>query len=181
MEFVCDIRMVSVARVLGDTEMEEAKNRRMRLWGGMPVDKKRLQKVPKLKREIEFLQKQLRDAEYYVEQRRVSDSVRGSSKHFPYLQKTFSVSGIDVPGYERRVKRYRAQLQKQIDAYMDTIAEAQEYIAAVEDSRTRMVLQCRYINGLTWEQTEDETGIPERTARWLHERWWKGQKKDLPI
>lgn len=54
---------------------------------------------------------------------------------------------------------------------MDKVAEAQEYIASVEDSRTRIVLQCRYVNGLTYEQIETETGIPCRTAKRLFKAW----------
>jgi len=54
---------------------------------------------------------------------------------------------------------------------MDKAAEMQEYIASIEDSETRLILQCRFINGLTWEQIEAETGIPMTTAKRKYRKW----------
>ncbi len=135
------------------------------------MDKRELQKIPQLKKEIEFLKRQIEHAETSVEPPRAADVVKGSSKHFPYQARTFTVDGIDWKGYDRKVKRLKAQLQRRLDELMDKVAEAQEYIAGIEDSRTRMVLQCRFVNGMTWEQIGVEMGIDERTARRIYKQW----------
>lgn len=54
---------------------------------------------------------------------------------------------------------------------MDKMSEAQEYIATIPDSETRLILLCRFINNLTWEQIEDETGMSVSTAKRIYRRW----------
>ena len=135
------------------------------------MDKRELQQIPGLIKEIEFLKKQIEYAEIHAEAPYAVDVVKGSSKYFPYGERTFKVEGIDWKGYDKKVKRLKAQLQRRLDELMDKVAEAQEYIAGVEDSRTRMVLQCRFINGLTYEQIEAETGITVITAKRIYKKW----------
>ena len=49
--------------------------------------------------------------------------------------------------------------------------EAQEYIAGIPDSDIRLILQCRFINGMTWEQIGAETGMSEATCKRKYRRW----------
>ena len=56
---------------------------------------------------------------------------------------------------------------------MDKVTEINEYIASVEDSETRMILQCKYVNGMTWEEMEEELGISKRTLHRRYRKWWE--------
>jgi hypothetical protein len=131
------------------------------------LDKSGLMQIKNIKREIELLKKDIEDYQPHT----VTDSVKGSSRYFPFQARSFAITGVDTEGYDKRVKRLRNQLKRRISDLMDKVEKAQEYIAGIEDSRTRIILQCRYINGLTWESIEDETGIPERTAKRIYHDW----------
>lgn len=135
------------------------------------MNKSELFQLKHLSKEIEYLKKQLELAEYQVETRQTTDSVVGSSPTFPYVQHVIKISGVDVEDYERKVERLRRSLERRIQDLLDKTAEMQEYIASVPDSETRLILQCRFINGLTWEQIEAETGIPMTTAKRKYRRW----------
>jgi len=135
------------------------------------MDKRELSQLKHLIKEIEYLKKQLDAAEYQVETSMASDVVSGSSSDWPYIKHTIKISGVDIKDYEQKVKRLRNQLKRRIDELMDKAAEMQEYIASIEDSETRLILQCRFINGLTWEQIEAETGIPMTTAKRKYRKW----------
>jgi DNA-directed RNA polymerase specialized sigma subunit len=135
------------------------------------MEKKELRKIPGIVKEIEFLKKQIEYAEASAEHTKTVDIVKGSAKHFPYNEKMYLIEGVDRKGHDKKVKRLKAQYQRRIDELMDKVKEAQEYIAKLEDWRLRLILQCRYINGLTWEQVEYEMGIPLRTIYRLHKNW----------
>jgi hypothetical protein len=135
------------------------------------MTRKELQEIPNLNKEIEFLKQQIEDVEYSVKARHASDVVRGSDDEFPYLEKTFRVGGVSWERHEKDVKRLRKHLQSRINELTAKVEAALEYIASIDDSRTRMILHCRYVSGYTWEQTEAETGIPPTTAKRLFKMW----------
>lgn len=135
------------------------------------MDKCELSQLRYLSREIVQLKKQLEKTESIVETRMVTDSVVGSSPAYPYIKHVIKITGVDISDYEKHVQRLRNSLKRQIDGLMDKVAEIQEYIETVPDSEMRMILQCRYINGLTWEQIESETGIPQTTAKRKFRKW----------
>lgn len=135
------------------------------------MNKSELFQLKHLSKEIEYLKKQLELAEYQVEARQTTDSVVGSSPTFPYVQHVIKISGVDVEDYERKVERLKRSLERRIQDLLDQVAEMQEYIETVPDSETRLILQCRFINGLTWEQIEAETGISMTTAKRKFRKW----------
>lgn len=134
------------------------------------MDKRELSELKKINKEIEFLKKQILSISVTPEI--TTDSVKGSSIDYPYIQHSIKISGIDWKSYDAKVNRLRRQYQRKLDELMDKAAEINEYIASVPDPEVRMILQCRYINGLTWEEVEEETGINERTARRKFRKWW---------
>ena len=136
------------------------------------MDKRELMQIRNIIREIECLQRQLDRAEYQTETRQTTVAVKGSMRDFPYVEHTIKLTGVDMEDYIRKVKRLRMKLKHRIDELMATVEEAQEYIAGIPDSGIRLILQCRFINGMTWEQIEAETGIPVTTAKRKYKRWW---------
>jgi DNA-directed RNA polymerase specialized sigma subunit len=135
------------------------------------VNKSELSQLKYIGKEIEYLKKQLKEAEYQVETRMTTDSVVGSMPTYPYIQHVIKISGVDVDDYDRKVERLRRSLERRIQDLLDKTAEIQEYISTIDDSETRLILQCRFINGLTWEQIEEETGISQTTAKRKFRRW----------
>lgn len=135
------------------------------------MDKKELSQLKPIIKEIEYLKKQLDAAEQLVETRITTDSVSGSSPDWPYVKHTIRISGVDIKDYERKVKRLRNSLKRRIEELMDKVTEMQEYIASVDDPEVRLILQCRFVNGMTWEQLEAETEIPMTTAKRKFRRW----------
>ena len=134
------------------------------------MDKRELSELKKINKEIEFLKKQILSIS--VEPEFTTDTIKGSSIGFPYIQHSIKISGIDWETYDKKVNRLRRQYQRKLDELMDKAAEINEYIASVPDPEVRMILQCRYINGLTWEEIEEATGINERTARRKFRKLW---------
>lgn len=136
------------------------------------MDKRELMQIRNIIREIKCLQRQLDQAEHEVKKHETTAAVKGSLRYFPYTEHTFKVTGADEVDYAKQVKRLRMKLKHRIDELMATVEEAQEYIAGIPDSDIRLILQCRFINGMTWEQIEAETGIPVTTAKRKY-RWWR--------
>jgi hypothetical protein len=135
------------------------------------MTRKELQEIANLRKEIALLEQQVEDAEYTVKARHTADVVKGSDSEFPYLEKKFHVGGVSWDRHKKDVEKLKKHLQARIDELTEKVTQALEYIASIDDSRTRMILHCRYISGLTWEQTEVETGIPAPTAKRLFKMW----------
>lgn len=135
------------------------------------MDKRELMQIRNIIREIKCLQRQLDRAEYQTETRKTTVAVKGSMRDWPYVEHIIKLTGVDMEDYIRKVKRLRMKLKHRIDELMATVEEAQEYIESIKDSDTRLILQLRFINGLTWEQLEAETGIPMTTAKRKYRKW----------
>jgi len=140
------------------------------------VTKKELSQIKNLNKEIVLLKKQIENIETLINPEITTDIVKGSSPQFPYVEHTIKITGIDYNGYDKKVKRLRIQLQNRLNELMDKVAEANEYIAAIEDAEIRMILQCRYINGLTWDEIEKELYMSKRTAQIKLKKWWDENK-----
>lgn len=135
------------------------------------MDKRELYQIKGMTKEIEYLKRELKNAEYCIDTKMAADTVTGSSPVYPYIKHVITIAGVDTKDYQRRVKRLRNKLKSRIDELMDKVAEAEEYIATVPDSETRLILQCRFINGLTWEQIENEMHMSVATAKRKFRKW----------
>jgi hypothetical protein len=159
-----DVRIREIRRI-GNNQQTKMNYR------GSRMDKRELFQIRNIIREIECLQRQLEQAESLVEKHQTTAIVKGSHYSFPYTERSFRLSGADEKEYARKVKRLRMKLKHRIDELIKKVEEAQEYIESIKDSDTRLILQLRFINGLTWEQLEAETGIPMTTAKRKYRRW----------
>lgn len=133
------------------------------------MNRKKLSQLYQLKREIEWLKKQIDDMDYKI----VTDSVKGSDTCFPYVQHTITIRGIGYGEYERKEANLKRQLQRRLDEYMDTVAEINAYIASIEDSEMRQILSLKYINNLPWRQISMHMGTcgDGSTERKKHDRF----------
>ncbi|NFM30658.1 RNA polymerase subunit sigma-24 [Clostridium botulinum] len=118
------------------------------------MNKEELKQLRYIKTEIESIKKQLSDLDYTV----ATDKVRGSSSHFPYVQRSFTITGVDYEEYNRKAERLRRKLNKRIKELIDLVEKTNEFIEDIEDSLTRQIISLRYINGLTWEEVANSIG-----------------------
>lgn len=112
-----------------------------------------------------MLKKQIEDIEPDI----VTDSVRGSSPYFPYIERHRKITGIDYQTYNRKVERLKRRLQRRVDELMDLTTEVYRLIESVEDSLTRQAIMLKYVNGLSWSQTAAHIG-GGNTAEGLRKR-----------
>lgn len=118
------------------------------------MNKEELKQLRYIKSEIESIKKQLSDLDYTV----ATDKVRGSSSHFPYVQRSFTITGVDFLEYKRKAERLRRKLNKRIKELIDLVEKTNEFIEDIDDSLIRQVISLRYINGLTWEDVANSIG-----------------------
>jgi DNA-directed RNA polymerase specialized sigma24 family protein len=133
------------------------------------------QELPDIKgviREIGSLQRQLDGIDSMIRPRQVADTVKGSSKYFPYMQRIFTVGGLDERDYNaqkadlsRRLKISLMRLQLQLE-------DASKLIDQQDDADIRMILRLKYINGLTWSEIAAEVHMSDKTARRHLNDWW---------
>ena len=123
------------------------------------MDKQELSQLKYISREIGELQKQIENVRYSVETRIVSDTVLGSSRSLPYAQYVIGISGVEnIDTYERRIKRLKNKLKARLDELMSKLEDMEEYIASIPDSEIRLIIQYRYISGLSWQQIAASIG-----------------------
>lgn len=118
------------------------------------MNKEQLKQLKYLKTEIEAIKRQIENLDYTI----ATDKVRGSSSHFPYVQRSFTITGIDYEEYNRKAERLRRKLNKRIKELMDLVEKTNEFIENIEDSLVRQIISLRYINGLTWEEVAANIG-----------------------
>lgn len=117
------------------------------------MNKEQLSQIRYLNSEIEMLKKQITDLDHEI----VTDSVRGSSKYFPYTERSFVITGIEE-SYNRKVRRLQRKLNRRLEELMNLVEETNEYIESIDDSLIRQIIALRYINGLTWQQVAAHIG-----------------------
>lgn len=76
----------------------------------------------------------------------VTDTVRGSSPHFPYTAHSITITGNKL---DREEARYRRRLER----CEKLKQEIEDYIDGIGDSQLRQIIHCRYIEGYSWAKT----------------------------
>ena len=124
------------------------------------------------------LQKEIKELEQRIEHLRnkqprvVSDTVKGSSKHYPYIERTFVITGFEQDNREQKLERLNNILYKRKAKCGEMALEIEEFINNIPDSRTRRVFTLRYIDRLNWLPIARKTGgYDESYARKIHDRY----------
>lgn len=123
--------------------------------------------------------------EYLKQAYRLDQRINSDLVEIEHLRKM--ASSISTPGFEEHFNPNPAteapfvrclekiwELEKKIDAEVDTLVELKEQMRSVIEKATnpdeQMVLRYRYIHNKTWEQIGDEMFTDERTVRRWHGR-----------
>ncbi len=105
------------------------------------------------------------------------DMVKGSSNEFPYQSINITIEGIPTSAHlEHRMKLLRSRLQK-----AETMkSQIDEYIAGIEDSRTRRVFEMRYIDGWSWRKIAMRIGAADESypRQIIHNAYLKSNPKN---
>lgn len=130
-----------------------------------------LGQLKELNKEIELLERQIAEAPNKAN--KVFGTVKGSSRKLPYQERVILVSGVDWTDYEKKVVGLRKKLQHRVDELMTKVVEINAFIEGVPDAEVRMILQLKYINGMSYEEIGPELGMSERTVRRKFRKWWE--------
>lgn len=129
------------------------------------MDKKQLAQYMVLKLEIDDLEEKLSK----IENKFVMDKVQASAIEYPYNPYSLKISGIEEDAYTEKLK---LRLRRRIRKCKSVRLEIEEFIEGIEDSRTRLVFQLRYIEGKSWVYISRQLGSSnESYARMIHNRY----------
>lgn len=99
----------------------------------------------------------------------VTDKVLASASDFPYNQYELKIQGYEDDKY---IEKIRARLIRRIRRCKKLRLEIEDFIEGIEDSRTRLVFQLRYIEGKSWVYISKQLGSSnESYARMIHNRY----------
>lgn len=124
-------------------------------------------------KEIKMIEERIEELEQDINEC-VADTVKASSKIFPYIQHTVRVTGVDARKVDK-IRRIRERLNnRKIKLYHD-MNEVEIFIDNLEDSKLRQIIELRYINGRTWNSVAFQVyGQPNgETARKKVIRYFK--------
>ncbi|MDR1693379.1 MAG: hypothetical protein LBR72_08480 [Oscillospiraceae bacterium] len=123
----------------------------------LKMTKERLEQYIKLKKELASIQKRL---ENNVEEYGV-DVVRGSSAEHPYTERSILVCGSAPSRRSQTLMKRRTEIETEMSA-------VEAFIAGLRVSEDRLLMECRYIDGMPWKEVAYELGCSERTAFEIH-------------
>lgn len=125
------------------------------------MDKETLENYRYLKKEIRQLERRISRLHTPL-----SDRVTASNAEFPYQPIHVRIEGVDI-----KKQALEEILRKRLAACLDETIRIEGFISSIEDSRTRMIFQKRYIDGWSWLKISRSMGsMDESYARKICER-----------
>lgn len=136
------------------------------------MTRQKLKQIRHLKREIELLEEQILNLEAGI----VTDKVRGSLSHHPWIETSFKITGFDQVELSQKMERLKKKMQRRVDDLMELREEILEFVEGIDDSLLRQVIILRHVNGLSWEQVAAEigSGTTWNSLRMMHDRFLEG-------
>lgn len=115
------------------------------------IDKDSLEQLSSLHRE----KKDLRERFEKISNeplKTVVDSVKGSSKNYPYISHTCTIEGIEYNKRTKQKKKMKKLIEKN-SAKLDKMITNLEYeLGYIEDSDIRQIIRYKYEDNLSWLQ-----------------------------
>lgn len=146
------------------------------------ITKKELEQIENLYKEQDDLEKRIDKLES-IPQKIVQDSVRSTSKHFPYTEHTTTIEGFEE---DNTYKRRKKQLKKLKKIYLENKIKLDKSIIHLEyelkkieeeDSDIRKIIRLKYEDNLSWIQIMFKMNYnAESTARMKLDRFLEEQK-----
>jgi hypothetical protein len=142
------------------------------------ITKKDLENFILLDKCIKSTRKQIREYEKkgpYA----IHGKVSGSSSQFPYVERSFSVSGggYTAGGMSESKRRQRVQdlqykLRNQLQDYEDKRLEIQEFISDIEEPDAKLLFTYLFVDGMSQGEAGEllhmeQSGISKKLTRYL--------------
>lgn len=128
------------------------------------MDKETLENYRYIKKEIRQLERRISRLHAPL-----SDRVTASNAEFPYQPIHVRIEGVDI-----KKQALEEILRKRLAACLDETIRIEDFISSIEDSRTRMIFQRRYVDGWSWQKISMSMGSgSEAYARMIHNRYIK--------
>ena len=118
------------------------------------MDKQRLSKLRKLKKEAEVLNQEIKELEFSP-QEYVADTAKDYSTGYPV---TIKIEGYGSEEYIKAKRRLYNRLSQKLESIQEEREEIEKYLDSIEDPELRVILRLRYVNGLTLSQISKEIG-----------------------
>lgn len=135
------------------------------------MTKEQLIEYRDLQREIKRLQKRIENLKD-VNQGKVSDIVKGSSKEFPYTQHPIHVEGFVASDRECHITRMQGLFRARKEKSIAQSVEIAEFICNIEQVKIRTIFEYRYYDLMTWQQIAHKIGVTdESTPREIHDKY----------
>lgn len=141
------------------------------------MTKKELEQLLDLRKEIREL-----DARIEKLQReragKVVDKVHTSTKDYPYIYTSKTITGIDETDKKRRRELTESEilLLRRRQQAVDAEYKISQYIKGIKDSRIRRIISLRYEEGLSWEKVGDAMNCDRTYPEKLLSRYLKEPK-----
>lgn len=145
------------------------------------LTRERLEQFMNLKQELKDLSNRINSCK--VNQEEVTDSVRGSSSEYPYIEHSFQVSGLENDNTYKNKKKMINRLKKiyminQVKIVKELIFIEYE-LSKIKDSEVRRIIRYRYEDGYNWYRIQIAMGKDtEYTARKKLERFFEKQTEE---
>lgn len=127
------------------------------------MDKKLLKQMNSINSELEDLNKRIKK----IEEKPIKiakDTVKGSSKEFPYTSHNFTIEGFESP---KNLRKYKKMLRKQRSNIEKLCIQLTYELDKMEDSELRRIIRYKYIDNLSFIQIAhkmNENSSKEYTA-----------------
>ncbi len=139
------------------------------------ISKKELEQLENLHKEQIDLEERIKALEYKPQQI-VTDSVKGSSKHFPYIKHNCIVQGLENDSNYKKRKNIIKKLKKIYNGNKinidKKILHIEYELKKIEDTEIRQIIRYKYEDNLSWIQIMHRRGdTSEDVARKKLERF----------
>ena len=125
------------------------------------VSKEILIQYSDLQEEIKEVRQRIEQTERQIErieqEKTVCDKVRGGEGGL----QSFKIEGFPYPEYSRKktlLYSRKATLTSLEMELLETLNKVEEFIASVDDSRMRRIINLRFIENLSWNKVADRIG-----------------------
>lgn len=115
------------------------------------IDKKELEQISSSYKEIKDLQDRLNKIEN-KELKVVSDSVKGSSVGYPYIQHNCIIEGVEYSKQGKQRGKIRKLIESNKRRLEKKITNLEYELNYVEDSDIRQIIRYKYEDNLNWIQ-----------------------------
>lgn len=146
------------------------------------MTKKELRQYRALQLEILDLQRRISEIESTSRNTSTTDKVKGSSKVFPYVMRSFTIEGIGEDEEEHKKKLQLKQvLQNKRKELLEATNKIEEYIDGIQDSETRLIFRLHFLDGMPQESISKkihlaQSKVSERIKEQLRENVSKEKK-----